>query len=153
MKKASIKRYRPTDQGIPGKIRCEGLVIDTLELPHRKNKKGESCIPPRKEGLKKRYYVKWCYSPRFKKMMYLIQGVKGRTGVRFHSGNLAGDENLGWTAHSDGCVLLGGKCGHLYVKRNGVRVKQRAVLASKTALRRFEKHMGYKDFILEVINA
>ena len=153
MKTASLKRYRPTDQGIPGKVRCEGLILDTLELPHRKNRRGESCIPPRKGGAKKRYKVKWCYSPHFRKMMYLIQGVKGRSGVRFHSGNLAGDRDLGWLSHSDGCVLLGEKHGYLRVKKGERHVMQKAVLVSRPALRRFEKHMGRKDFWLEVINA
>lgn len=38
-------------------------------------------------------------SIRFKRMLPLVIGVKGRTGIRFHPGNAA--------AETEGCILLG----------------------------------------------
>ena len=45
------------------------------------------------------YRVRWTYSARFDMMMPLVDGVKGFTGIRIHSGNTAN--------HTDGCILLG----------------------------------------------
>ena len=153
METLSLKRFRSDDQGTFGKIRGNGLVLFTEELPQRKNKRGKSCIPPMKGEPKKKYKVTYCYSPHFRRKMYLIMGVDGRSGVRIHSGNLAGDRELGWFSHSYGCPLLGEKYGYFYVKKGQRSVKQRAVLVSRPAIRRFEKHMGYRDFMLEVSNA
>jgi len=54
---------------------------------------GETAIPTGK------YKVLWTYSPRFKKMMPLVNGVPGFSGIRIHSGNTNSD--------TDGCILLG----------------------------------------------
>lgn len=54
---------------------------------------GETAIPTG------RYRVKMTYSPKFKRMMPEILGVKGFSGIRIHSGNTAKD--------SLGCILLG----------------------------------------------
>ena len=55
--------------------------------------KGETAIPIG------RYQVTWTYSPRFKKMLPLLNGVPGYTGIRIHSGNKAKD--------TEGCILCG----------------------------------------------
>lgn len=55
--------------------------------------KGETAIP---SGT---YQVLYTYSPKFKRMLPLINNVKGFEGIRIHSGNTAKD--------SLGCVLLG----------------------------------------------
>lgn len=55
--------------------------------------KGETAIPTGK------YKVTVTYSNRFKKMMPLINNVKGFAGIRIHSGNTNSD--------TDGCVLPG----------------------------------------------
>lgn len=39
------------------------------------------------------------YSPKFKRMLPLLQGVKGYSGIRIHSGNTASD--------TEGCLLPG----------------------------------------------
>lgn len=45
------------------------------------------------------YKVLWTYSPRFKKMMPLIDNVPGFSGIRIHSGNTDSD--------TSGCILCG----------------------------------------------
>ena len=44
------------------------------------------------------YTVSVTYSPRFKKMMPLVDGVKGRSGIRIHTGTIPD--------HSKGCILM-----------------------------------------------
>lgn len=55
--------------------------VATLELPWKENKTNVSCIP---EGT---YKVVKTYSPRFKKKLWLVKGVPGRSGIRFHPAN------------------------------------------------------------------
>jgi hypothetical protein len=45
------------------------------------------------------YKLMWSYSPKYKRLMPEIVGVKGFSGIRIHSGNTADD--------SSGCILLG----------------------------------------------
>ena len=45
------------------------------------------------------YRVVVSYSVRFKRMLPCVVGVPGRSGIRLHPGNVAGD--------TDGCILLG----------------------------------------------
>lgn len=45
------------------------------------------------------YKVEMTYSPRFKKILPLIVGVKGFEGIRIHQGNTADD--------SSGCIIVG----------------------------------------------
>lgn len=74
-----------TDRGLD-----QSMSVDEI-----KNKKvyGETAIP------KGTYNVTYTYSNRFKKMMPLVNNVKGFDGIRIHSGNTAKD--------SLGCILLG----------------------------------------------
>jgi hypothetical protein len=71
-----------------------GLSSDmSLEEIKKIKVKGETAIPA---GT---YQVLYTYSPKFKRMLPLINNVKGFDGIRVHSGNTAKD--------SLGCVLLG----------------------------------------------
>lgn len=69
-------------------------VCWTLELPFRGNRVNISCIP---EGI---YVVKREYSPRWKRAMWTLQSVPGRTDILIgHVGNSYED--------TEGCILLG----------------------------------------------
>lgn len=70
-------------------------MVRCLELEWKDNAKGVSCIPA---GV---YPMRWTMSNRFKRMMWEIQGVPDRAGIRVHSGNYAGDK----LSDSDGCLL------------------------------------------------
>ena len=90
-----------------GKLYVDGVyVCDTIEDMDRglddsmnedeiKARKvyGETAIP---YGT---YKVSITYSPKYKKMMPLIENVKGFSGIRIHSGNTAKD--------SLGCIIVG----------------------------------------------
>jgi hypothetical protein len=71
-----------------------GLTSD-MPLDEIKKKKvyGKTAIP---SGL---YTILYTYSPKYKRLMPLVDNVKGFSGIRIHSGNSAED--------SLGCILLG----------------------------------------------
>lgn len=68
---------------------------DSMTEEEIKKKKvyGETAIP---YGM---YKVTITYSPKFKKNLPLLEGVKGFSGIRIHSGNTAKD--------SLGCIIVG----------------------------------------------
>lgn len=86
---------------IDGKYVCDTLedrdrgLDDSMNEEDIKKKKvyGETAIP---YGT---YKVSITYSNKFKKMLPLIESVKGFSGIRIHSGNTAKD--------SLGCILVG----------------------------------------------
>lgn len=73
------------DRGLDDKMSVE----DILKL----KVKGETAIPT---GI---YEVTITYSPKYKKLMPLINNVKGYSGIRIHSGNTAKD--------TEGCLIVG----------------------------------------------
>lgn len=86
---------------IDGKYECDTLedkdrgLDQKMDLSQIKKIKvyGQTAIPTG------RYEVTWTYSPKFKKMLPLINDVPGFLGIRIHNGNTA--------AHTNGCPLLG----------------------------------------------
>lgn len=71
------------------------LMVRCLELEWKDNAKGVSCIP---SGI---YPMRWTMSNRFKVMMWGLDNVPDRAGIRIHSGNYAGDK----ITSSEGCIL------------------------------------------------
>jgi len=133
-----LQRFESTDQGTFGMIRVGNDNFVTGELPWRENSKNMSCIPP---GL---YTCKMTISSRFKKFLYSVIGVNNRDGIKIHSANLMGDKTLGYKSQLSGCISIGESIGAIE--------GQKAILYSKTAIRRFENLMNRKPFILEVQN-
>lgn len=138
MQKVILTRLESSDEGTFGEITTKTLALFTGELPWRENKPSISCIP---EG---EYKGVWEYSPRFKRLMYLIYPVEARTGIRIHSANFMGDMTLGLKAQLNGCIALGERLGWI----DG----QKVVLLSKPAVRRFEDSLGGRPFEMEIRN-
>ena len=65
----------------------------TLELPYRDNERSISSIP---EG---KYFLKYEYSPKFKRHLWSVKNVPDRSGIRIHVGN--------YHTQINGCILLG----------------------------------------------
>jgi len=131
-----LRREDHGDQGTFGRLTVGSLVLFTGELPWRDNRPNLSCLPV---GV---YNAEWTYSPAFKRWMYLLLGTSPRAGIRAHSANLMGDKLLGYRAQLNGCIALGERLGWID--------RQKALLLSAPAVRRFEAHMSYVSFKLEI---
>ena len=105
---------------LPG--RTEALV--SAEPPWKDNRENLSCIPP---GT---YECEINHSPHFG-LCPEVLNVPGRTHVRMHAGNWAGDVELGRRSDSEACILPGMKRGIL--RPQGLP-PQPAVLESGKAL-------------------
>lgn len=136
--KIYLIRERTSNQGTEGQLFIPGLFnCFTIELPWKDNQSNISCIP---DG---EYKMIWNYSNTFKRYMYMILNVQGRSGIRIHSGNYAGDKSLDYRSDSLGCPLLGKKRGFL---RN-----QKVVLISRPIVRNFEKIMNGQDATIIIV--
>lgn len=138
MQQVTLERLETSDEGTFGRLILPGLTLFSGELPDRANLPNVSCIPAGE------YAVRWTYSPRFKRFMYLVDGVAGRAGIRFHSANFMGDKACGLLCQLNGCIAPGMKLGRM----DG----QKAVLLSAQAMRLFEKSLNREPFRLEVID-
>jgi hypothetical protein len=136
MRNVLLERLETGDAGTFGRITADGLVLYTGELPDRDNAANVSCIPA---GT---YTCSYTYSPRFRRLMYGIEPVPGRAGVRIHSANFMGDSAKGLRCQLNGCIALGERLG----KMDG----QKAVLLSAPAVRRFVDLMAGETFKIEV---
>lgn len=101
-----------------------GLTNDMTEEEIKKIKVyGKTAIPTG------RYKVEVTYSPKFKRHLPLLIGVKGFTGIRIHSGNSAED--------TLGCLLVG------FNKEKGKVLNSRVTSDKLTALLRNTKEEIY----------
>ena len=89
-----LKRLSCAGKAVRGTITGAANALSTLE-------NAEYIIPCGK------YELKMTWSPRFRKMMPLVDGVKGRSGIRIHTGSIP--------EHSKGCILMTPK-GVEYIK-------------------------------------
>ena len=80
-----LTRISREGKAVRGCLRIEGQEIATLE-------NADYIIPV---GT---YEVRVTYSPRFKRMLPLVEQVPGRSGIRFHRGTRP--------EHSKGCILV-----------------------------------------------
>lgn len=136
--RAFIYRQPSTDQGTPGYFVCGSFRCFTLELPWRDNVRQKSCIPT---GV---YICTWQNSKKFGLSPRLYE-VPGRSDILIHSGNWAGNVDMGYKSNSYGCILFAKKLGKLDGHLAG--------LMSRIAVREFREYMQGKPFILEVQNA
>ena len=105
-----ITRHKITDNYSLGKAyikdteTCElSYLACSLERGWRDNKSNISCIP---EGI---YELKLEWSPKFKKELWEIYGVEGRSECKFHAANF-------WR-QLNGCIALGNK--HIDIDGDG----------------------------------
>ena len=136
MREALLERREQGDQGTFGVLYAGPFRFFTGELPWRDNKPCISCIP------KGSYTGLWTYSPRFKRKMFLLRKAEGRSGIRIHPANLMGDRQKKYIRQLEGCIALGEKIGWLK--------KQKAILISRPAVRRFEAWAAGETFKLEI---
>lgn len=131
MKVLEIHRLNKcTFEGTFGVLYLPGhRLFMTGELSWHQNKKWISCIPGNAG-----YIVKWTYSPKYKRKMFIVKNVPNRFGIRMHSGNWVGNKKYNLRYDATGCILLGERLGYLK--------GQKALLDSRTAVRRFEKAMN-----------
>ncbi len=80
-----LTRISREGKAVRGMMRVNGRDIETLE-------NADYIIP---NGT---YEVRVTYSPRFKRMLPLVEQVPGRSGIRFHRGTKP--------EHSKGCILV-----------------------------------------------
>ena len=78
---------------IDGEYFCDTLEDKVRDLSKEAKVKGQTAIPTG------RYRVYLTYSPRFKRILPLLEDVPQFTGVRIHRGNTAKD--------TEGCILVG----------------------------------------------
>ena len=129
-------RTTTSDQGTEGILATDGFFCKTLELPWRKNQRSISCIPSGE------YTVKIRKSPKYG-TTYWVTNVPNRSYILIHPGNFAGDTKKGFKTHVNGCILLG--------KNHGFLGNQRAVLSSRTTVRKFRNVMKDKTFKLTIV--
>ena len=141
MQQAVLQRQQESEQGTLGVLSGLGLApTHIIEPPWRSNRRNRSCIPA---GL---YEVVPHLSPRYRSCLLVTQ-VPGRSHILFHAGNLGGDTERGWHTHTSGCLLPGLQRGRMTV---GGR-RQRAVIASRTAMRRLMDWAAGRPFTLEIV--
>lgn len=137
MKRVILKRLETGPEGTFGLFVVSDFAFHTAELPWHGNAPYISCIPT---GI---YVVKWTYSPKYKRKMYLVTDVSGRSGIRIHSANWAGDRSLKLRSQVLGCIALG--------LRKGIIYGQKAVSQSRAAIQQFEDHMKGEPFELVIL--
>jgi hypothetical protein len=139
MEHVILSRFETSDHGTFGRCVVHGEPFFSGELPDRHNIANWSCINAGD------YAVVWTWSPRFKRMMYLLRGTDPRVGIREHPANLMGDRAQGYLAQLNGCIALGHKLGWID--------RQKALLVSAPAVRRFETLLERKPFRLSIVEA
>lgn len=126
-----VRVFRPT--GIRSLFECV-----SLELPWRENARRKSCIPAGE------YRCERTYSPSKGEWLYEVMSVPGRSGIRIHVGNWAGDVEQGLKSDVEGCILLG--------RDRRVICRQEGVSASRLTLNRFHKVLDGRPFSLRVVD-
>lgn len=130
----TLVRKHEEDGGTWGRLVCKeyGIELHTLEQNWEDNKRSVSCIP---EGT---YNVRATQSARFGRLMYLVEAVPERTGIRIHPAN--------FPSELQGCIALGTSIGR-------TAAKGKMLLNSRAAVGSLERLLGMKPFTLVIIPA
>lgn len=140
MTRVTLTRLETSDQGTFGTFTVpNGDWLNYFysgELPWRDNRSNLSCIPT---GLYKVDRVDWL---KHNKKVFMVLNVPGRGGILIHAANYMGDKLKGLKTQLLGCIALG--------ERLGVMERQKALLMSAPAIRRFESLLDGKPFELEI---
>ncbi len=137
------------DQGTFGRWVLGGRTWPSLELPWRDNKPYVSCIPA------DQYLCELTYSKTFKRLLYIITNPpKGRSGLRVHGANWAGDIIKGYYSQLLGCMAPGLRYAQM-VPDDGEKdwKPQWAVTSSKKALSQMMKLLNGEPFTLTITEA
>lgn len=102
-----IKRIAKKDTYTIGRLYINGQYFcDTLEDKDRGLKQSDNIITIKAKKIfgktaipMGKYNVILSYSPKFKKILPLVENVKGFSGIRIHQGNTADD--------TEGCIIVG----------------------------------------------
>lgn len=140
---ATVRRGLSLPWGTPGKlVTSRGFACDTLELPWRDNRRGESCIIADA-------YNGWLWdSPMLKRTVVRLENKHGRQDCLIHNGNFAGDTLLDidgdghggdLVTNVHGCTLVGVGYGDI---QNKAGEMQRGILHSKDTLAELVEHLG-----------
>ncbi len=127
----TVTRIKDDGKETVGQLRTTNFGADTLERPWLNNQRDISCIP------KGTYRCEWTFSLGHLGWTYEVLNVPNRSGIRIHKGNYFSD--------TEGCILLGGTFTDL--NKDG----EPDILNTNTIVPSFEKLMGKKPFILNII--
>lgn len=132
-----VKRNKSTDDGTPGKLTVPEINFscDTLELPWRNNKRGESCIIP------DTYSATPWFSPTLKVNVLRLEDKHGRKDCLVHNGNFAGDEKKGKKTQVHGCTEVGRGYAQIALPDNKEK-KQFGICSSKPTLKELVEAVG-----------
>lgn len=134
--KLILERLETSTQGTFGRLITPWRTYRTGELQDLNNKSGMSCIPTGE------YTCMWTYSPSFKRHMYLVCNVHNRSGIRIHSANYVGRQDLGYRQQLQGCIALG--------MNVGIMESQKALVQSRFAILEFEQKTQREKLELEI---
>ncbi len=138
---ATLIRQTSDEQGTFGVFTVNNKSYFSLELPYRDNKPNISCIPCGQ------YKASLRYSPHFKKNLYCLSGVPNRNFILIHGANFAGDEEMGYQTHLQGCISIGKSMG---TAQNKHKQRQRCIFGSQQALSEFIDELDGEELILTI---
>lgn len=160
MKHAFLVRRETDDMGTRGTLilrdETDTIVFScrTLELPHRGNKPGKSCVPAGVYGFKWRkdspkhgeVYEEWDDPATPQK-----EDVPGRENVQIHAANLAGDVDKGYVSQLLGCIAPGGEFAVFKAGRPPAGDKdQLGITDSRRVLGLLQAELGRLPFVMHI---
>lgn len=151
MKSATLVRSPGGDQGTFGVLKTDDGLLEfhSLELPWI-DRNGDGIGDPQVSCITAGVYeCAWHESPS-KGWCYSVTNVAGRSGILIHPANFGGNKELGWQSQLLGCIALGMSLGEM-INVNGET--QQVVLASRTAVDKFNAWGAREPFTLQIIEA